>query len=542
MEILESTKAQEINRIIYQDPFKFADIMLGVWLHKRQRHWVQNASKRINILRPGNRWGKTVVAAVKHGWQGMCKPNLQGKVKHWKDWYKAEYQTLNFGPTYELGRGALLTLRDMCQGSFLIFVCPVCDSHRIESEIIDDKITYKCEECSEVFTEPASRTNKSMLQDWALINDKSEANQLPFLEFKTGARVLGRSYSEMGVAFKMKALAYISGDECADINELWTFTNNTLLPRLISLNGTMDLVGTPQPEGHDYMRMIEMAEEDMKRKDWKEDGMFYTQRGSMYENTFLPRNVIRDIERIADPMMRKQIIEGEHVEVGDKYFGYERVQNAIDYNLSLLSDGDTGRKYLVSVDFSGGESVWADYTVIIVVDYTEEPYRVVYFNRFKGGDMPIPSQYMLVEDVHRNFRVDGSVVNLIIDSSALGGKNAMAFLGHLNPISFDMLPKPKAEMLATLKIAFDGGQSEAMRRSRLQDEKGNWTDDKQEWGLIRFPDIPPLINELTNYRLDDTKLRTDCVMALGMAIHWIELRRPRKLKPDVFDFDFLAMD
>ena len=189
----------------------------------------------------------------------------------------------------------------------------------------------------------------------------------------------------MGVAFKMKALAYISGDECADIAELWTFTNNTLLPRLVSLDGTIDLVGTPQPEGTDYMRMIELAEEDMEKPDWKEKGIFYTQRGSMYENEFLPRDAIEKMKRTMDPVMAQQVIEGEYVEIGDKYFGFERIQHSVDRELQLVEQGIPNRKYITSVDFAGGESAWADFTVIMTIDYTEEPYKVVQFRRFKGG-------------------------------------------------------------------------------------------------------------------------------------------------------------
>ena len=58
--------------------------------------------------------------------------------------------------------------------------------------------------------------------------------------------------------------------------------------------------------------------------------MFYTQRGRMYDNVYLPKIAIQEIERIADVNMREQIINGEYVEVGDKYFGFERIQNSVD--------------------------------------------------------------------------------------------------------------------------------------------------------------------------------------------------------------------
>lgn len=502
---LDDQAMREINKQIFHDPIAFAEIILGLKLHEGQISWVKNSTKRINILRPGNRYGKTLVEAVKHIWHCMCKPNLEGRVQTHDEWLRVEYQTLNFGPTYELGRGALQLARDLVQGNILL---------------------------------PDGSTNKSLLKDWAITEDRADAQVLPYIEFKTGAKLLGRSYSEMGVAFKMKALAFVSGDECADINELWTFTNNTLLPRVVSFNGTIDMVGTPQPEGTDYMRMIEMAEEDMAKPNWKNDGLFYTQKGSMYENTFLPKEAIQEIERIADPIMREQIIRGEYVEIGDKYFGFERVQNSVEGELEQLEQGLPGRQYVTAVDFAGGESQWADFTVIVTIDYTDEPHRVVHFQRFKGGDISIPMQYKLAEEIAMKF---GGKGRLMIDSSSLGGKNAMAFLSHMNPISCEFGNTGggtlKAEMLATLKIALDGGNT-TRRRVREKDANGDWQDTNPDWGLIRIPNIPVLVNELQNYKLDDKKIRQDCVMAMAMVVHWIELRRPKVIRKKAVDFDF----
>ena len=535
----DKEKLGELNEKVFYSPAAFADLVLGIKLHPGQIDWINNSNKRINILRPGNRFGKTFVAAVKHGWHGMCKPLLDGKVMTPSEWMRVEYNTLNFGPTYELGRGALQVCRELFQGNMLVPVCPHCDTHRISRVSLQKN--YWCDDCHKQFGEPGWRTNNSLLKDWAITDDRADAQVLPYLEFRTGARMLGRSMSEMGVAFKMRKLAFITGDECGDIPDIWLFTNNTLLMRVVDMNGQIDLVGTPQPEGHDYMNMIEMAEEDMKLPDYNKTGMFYTQKGTTYENVNLPREAIMEIERIADPVMREQIIRGEHVETGEKYFGFTRIQNAIDDSIQLLEQAEPGRKYVTGVDFAGGESVWADYTVIMTVDYTQEPYKVVYFNRFKGGDIPIPMQYQLVEEVTMRFGGKGKV---IIDSSALGGKNAMAFLGHLNPISAEFGPTKsstlKAIMLATLKIAFDGGQSETRKRVREKLENGDWIDKTSEWGLIKIPNIQVLINELTNYRLDDIKLRTDSVMTLAMIIHWIEMRRPRMIRKQAVDFDFLS--
>lgn len=512
------------SKLIQTDIVVFAEVILGLPLshHFGQVRWFNNSTKTINILRPGNKWGKSMAGGVKHAWHVCLKPLLPKTLTD-DEWFEAKYETLNFGPGYEQAKEILRMCRDCIEGRILI--------------------PENYAKSTNPFTgEKYGNTNKSLLKGWFLTEDRADASMLPYLGFWNNAKLLGRSYDEMGKAFKMKAIAYASGDECADIENLWTFTNGTLLPRMVTVrNPQIDYYGTPQSGGTDYMTMIEMAEEDMKRPDYKTDGRWYVQKGSMYENVFLPKQTIQEIEAIADPQMREQIINGEYVEAGEKYFGYQRVQNAVDTKLRLLERGLPNRRYVTIVDFAGGESVWADYTVIMTIDYTEEPYKIVQFQRFKGGDVSIPMQYKLVEEVTMSF---GGKGKLIIDSSALGGKNAMAFLSHLNPVSAEFGPHRgstyKAEMLATLKIAFDGGQSPTRKRVLERNEEGEMVDRVKHWGVIRMPNLPVMINELQNYKLDDGKIRQDCVMTLAMGVHWIEMRRPKKQRKSAADFDLLG--
>lgn len=486
---------------------------LPVTRHPGQMRWLKNSRKLINILRPGNRFGKSLIGGGKHLYHAFTKINMNGMYRTTEEWERLKYDTLNFGPGYEQAREVLRLARDIAEGNIFI-----------PSEFQDEY----------------GVTNKSLLKDWFIVNDKSESQTLPHIEFSSGTKLYGRSYDEMGASFKMKAIAYVSGDEVADIAELWAFTNGTLIPRGAQYkNFSIDYYGTPQSEGHDYMRMIEMAEEDMARPDWEKSGMFYVQKGSMYENPFLDRQTVESIEKIADETMRKQIIEGEYVETGDKYFGYERVRNAIDERIKLIDRGIPGRRYLVTVDFAGGESYWSDYTVIAVIDFTEEPYRVVHFRRFQGRDMPIPMQYKLVEEIFMNFKEGSMMTKLIIDSSALGGKNALVFLRHMNPIQFDFTSQRKAEMLATYKIAFDGGNSDVLKRKVKTMPDGMRLDENPDWGIIKFPNIPAIVSEHMNYKLEDEKIKKDTVMALGMAVHYLEMRRPKKSRRQMVAFDLL---
>jgi len=497
---MDNLNSLKLSKKIRGNPLLFAEEFLGISVHKGQEKWVRAATRLINILRPGNKWGKTLIEAVIHIWHAVCKPKLKAKSE--SAWLRSRYQTLVFGPTYEQSRELLSMIVDLVQGNLLL---------------------------------PDGTTNKSQLKDWAITEDRSGAVLLPNIRWFNNASTLGRSYDEMGKAFKMKSLAFITGDECADITELWTFTNNTLLPRLTMFNGIIHFSGTPQPGGIDYNRMIKMAEEDMAKKDWKEQGMWYTQKGSLYENEFAPKDYIEKMERIADPELKKQIIYGEIVEIGEKYFGFTRIHNALDRNLQLLDHALPGRSYITAYDPAGGESVWADYSVCMTVDYTTEPYQVVHFWRVKGAkDVPIPMQYAKVKDIVTKFQS-----RLIVDTGSLGGKNAKVFLRELHPICFEGV-RSKGEMLDALKTAFDGGQSKERRRMLKINKKGKQVEVHLDWGLIRFPDIPQLYAELMNYRIEDKKIHQDCVMALGMAIWWIELRRPKIPRNRAEDFDLLA--
>jgi len=498
------TPQQLYSNKIREDPVFFAQKILGLPLHPGQQVWFKESHRKINILRPGNRWGKTMSEAIKHIWECMTKPKLAGKVLSEREWLDQPYETLNFGPGYEQAREVPRLIKDIVEGKIMF-------PNHMHQEW--------------------GRTNRSQLKGWAIMEDRVDAQMLPSLMFITGAKLLIRSYSEMGAAFKAKSIAFISGDECADIAELWTFTNITLLPRLVSLGGVLDFVGTPQPEGHDYLRIIEMAQDDMKN----EGNNFYTQKGTMYDNTFLDPVEIKKTEEIADPMLRKQIIEGEYVESGDKYFGFERISNAVDENMHWLERGVAGRDYFTSADFAGGKSVWADYTVILVIDYTEEPYRLVHFFRVQGNKMPIPMQYLKVEEIKEKFPG-----KLIIDGSALGGKNASAFLRHLKPISIDIGGRAKSEMLTSLKAAFDGGQS-TKRRRKLTYHGNEAIDENHNWGLLRMPSEDVVISELQNYRLDDKKIRNDIVVTLAQLVWWLELRRPKQTHNRMYAYDFNAI-
>lgn len=529
----------ELSTAVRENPLEFSDKMLGIWPHPGQQKWMLEAQKRlISYLRPGNRWGKSLDEALLHIWHAVIKPLRSGQVWSEEEWMRIPYDTLIFGPQYEQSRELLRLMVDIVEGNLSIQCCPNCNSHKIHKRTAKDKV-FRCLSCDYKFKNAKYRNNDSVLKGWAITDDKSSAQLMPGIVWFNKSQTLGRSFDDMGKSFKMKALAFITGDECSDVQELYTFTTNTLLPRLASYKGSIHFVGTPQPNGFDYQRMIETAEEEMKRPNWESQGLYYVQKGSMYDNIYLDAGYIKQIESVADPELRRQIIEGEFVNVGEKFFGYERVRNMIDPKLGQIEEGIPGREYLVSADFASGTSLWSDYTVIGVFDYTEEPWKLVKFIRVKAKDVPVPLQYEMIRQLALKFK--GRV---IIDSSGPGGKNAEAFLRDLHCINFDAGPtgsggSKKAQGLANLKSAMDGTGNQFLNRKLIVTKDGVRKDLNPNWGLVRVPNIPELIGELVNYAFADKKLRTDCVMMLMMAVDWLMMRRPKQSHSRAVDIDFL---
>ena len=212
----------------------------------------------------------------------------------------------------------------------------------------------------------------------------------------------------------------------------------------------------------------------------------------------------------------------------------------IQTDIKLLDSGYPNRQYIVSGDFAYGESVWADHTVFIVIDYTDEPWKVVGFVRMKAKDVPVPVQYEMFKDLVSRFRAKA-----IIDSSGPGGKNAYAFLKDIHPIPFEAgitggNTTRKYEGLASLKAAMDGAGNTELSRVIDIKQDGTRVDRKKNWGIIKIPNIPELISELINYRLDDKKLKTDSTMSLMMAVDWLMMRRPKQVRNRAVAIDMLA--
>lgn len=483
----------------------FAKEKLGVDIygHKGQVRWLNESHKMVNILRPGNQWGKTLILAIKHIYHAMTKYELRKFHLDSKDplaWLKAEYTTLNFGKTYEIAKSVHEAILALVAGEYTL-VNPATGEMYMNESKIKSAIVYAYDK------------------------------ELPYIEWWNNAVTLTRSTDDMGSAFKRRRLAFVSGDEVGDITDLINVLNATVMPRVAFYQGKIDLIGTPQDPG-DYSELIEMAEDHMEKHG--DLSQYFVQQGSMYENPGLSEEYIKQIEGIADQNLKDRIVYGDIAASGERYFTLNEVMNAIqgeylNYNEEtgiiespLTEEQAKAEKalYVVSVDYAASE----DRTVLGVVRYDVKPARLVFCRYFKGKEVPIPMQYQITREVYRAYEKGAYRIKLIFDANALGGQNAKAQLRDLHGMEFPgkgISPADaKANALGALKALFDEGR-------KVIEKDGETIDVNPSWGGFWLPNIRLLRTELEGYKLKDDKIRNDFVVMLAQAAYYIAKRRPK---------------
>src|SRR5688500_776426 len=75
------------------DPVAFLNALSPKKPHPGQIVWLRNANQNINVLVPGNRWGKSTVIAMRHIWKCVFKVGLTGLTRD--EWKAAEYETIS---------------------------------------------------------------------------------------------------------------------------------------------------------------------------------------------------------------------------------------------------------------------------------------------------------------------------------------------------------------------------------------------------------------------------------------------------------------
>lgn len=443
-----------------RDPVLFLNTLSPKKPHPGQVRWLREATQPINVLVPGNRWGKSTVIAMKHIWHCVFKVG------------QTRQDRLNFEP-YET-----ISVAMSADQAFIVF-----------------------------------REAKRLLQHPALrpLVASFRSSPFPHIVFTNGSVMHCRSAHDDGKYIDGHKYSFLSIDEAGWISNLRHLMTNVILMRLAG-GGSVDLIGTPKGFGDLYF-YFERGQRGV-------DG-YYSQRGSIYDNPHLPEDDIKMRDRLlasADPRVREQVLFGEFVDFTGLAFTRDQRDNAFDPAMPHHVPYQEGHRYVVAWDL--GRTT--DFTVGIVLDITERPWRLVSYTRLNR--VAWEEIYATIGRVAQEYKIRWSV----IDATGPQGdviEEELTKRGIMVDGYKSSTKALKVDLINSLQNAFDEGRGVTGEREQV-DEVGNvhmvpiLQDPGTGWGILRLPCIVQLMDEVGVYSLDDKDIPyTDSVMSLALAVN-----------------------
>ena len=459
-------------------------------LHDGQARFIQRARSQVNLLSPGNSWGKTELVAremVRRAWRKTGVP-----IATPQDWMHADWRGLIC--SYEYGTAGesfqrLLNLYNQ-RGNFYRLVAKVRQSEGEQQFVL-----------------------------------------------KNGSIIDFGSLKDNGRHVEATRRNFIVVDEVGQIPDFEKTYNDVLYPRTMGVEGVIWLIGTPKPHTDPFVYHIF----DIGLSG--EDRMYFAMEGdTLRDNTFWTEG---ERERVrANPKLfnndgslttlGRQVIKGEFVLSGGLFFNRVRVMRMFSGNWKFAEqEPQKGHQYLVAWDL-GGRKKNSDATVCFVWDTSTKPWRVVAFISLDGGDADWQEKYDLIQRTYEKWKppyvlvdVTGSTKDSVAEELENRGVpvEGVQFGGAgVGGKKFNML---RALQLATeMECQYEVAERDATtgeETRRVVTHKG----------LLQFPSVenePELARvkkEFDFYVLKDEGLKQDCVMANSMlAFYALEEQVP----------------
>ena len=510
------------------DPVFFADKILGLPLHQGQKLWLWMTTKtqpdkayeiglsrkcwkdrvdfdriwnsgefKKNILVPSNRWGKTFVTSIKHIWINCYKIGAIGSPEHKKE---LRCGTLNLSPHSNQCQAGYEYILDILAGKFMFQVDGI------------------------------SQTNNCRISNFYATHN-SQKRQISFNN-GTFYRAIPTGEDQASSLAGMRFL-YISYDEAPQSLHLKQELPAKIMSRLIDFGGTLDIVGTPEVDKPSHQYFHHIAKLGLEAKDG-----WWTLIGQISDNTFLRTEEInKTLEAIksTDPAKYRQVKYGEFVTTGKKMFDSIIVERLWDEEKPRMVMN--GHQYILWADW--GFSDTGDPTVFYVLDYTLAPfYRVVFRESIHGGSPVAVLTRAKILQREWNAAVFGH------DASSMGGVIIKKMLREMEMgkiVDFTSAGGQKMDMLFYMINVMSAGRKPEF------DAEGKVKELNPDFGRLRSYYIPELEEQLGNYQynpdkgVSDKRIEQDDVMALGMAIWWLE-RKFMKKPVGTVQFNPLAAD
>jgi hypothetical protein len=265
------------------DPVLFVREFLEIEPHKGQVRWLTRSTRPENLLCTGNRWGKSLVQAMKIIHRCIFR------IRKLKYDSSGRYTAVNASITMDQAKIIFHSVLRLMAGKSLM-------------ELMVDRVRW---------------------------------TPYPQLYFSNGAVFTARSTQNRGEHLLGNDYDFFNFDEAAFELHPEYVLDEVVAMRLADREGMLDLTSTPKGKNWFYRRAMELS---------KRPGTCYVQKGSTLENPHVSKEYVdRKIETLSDARV-SQNIYGEFVDTGDEIVSEELIQRALAMS-SGLSDPREGHRY-----------------------------------------------------------------------------------------------------------------------------------------------------------------------------------------------------
>jgi hypothetical protein len=338
-----------------------------------------------------------------------------------------------------------------------------------------------------------------------MVREDTVATYYQGLYFANGAVCQFRTTEEKAKAILGYRANGISVDEAAFEKHLKAIVNEVLLMRLISTNGPLILVSTPDGinDFYEVVEMIrhgaQMVEGDTAWLDPKmKQGLVFS---TIADNIGfgVTQEFVDRMEETLDSATKEAQLRGAFLNPSEAFFvPSDRILKGFTGRLPDEMMPKPGHRYVIFWD----PSISSDPTACIVLDITKKPWvgvRMVHEKRPKGTDrllIDIWQTHTFFNSARDDIgRTSWAVTGF--DATGMGGQMIRSSLKGLTPvkaINFAGTSRIKRDAFMNLKTALLQGQ-------------------------LLIPDSwTPVKREVLNYRLDDEGIQQDLVFALAGAV------------------------
>lgn len=469
----------------------FAEHVLGICLHKGQQDFLREAIRfnedgtlmyRFVNFTASNRWGKTVELAVVQLFFATYK---HGLLTEGEDWAKHPYGIINLCPLVDLAN----VLRDMVNSILL-------------------------SESKEQINNPKGRGRCIIGPLFERGNDGYTVTFGDYKGFRTKMTHVTMEYrttDDNAKAVQGTPKFLVTFDEAGRQKNFQNLMGAHIVPRTLDTGGLIATATTPDVDtGTDYEEWWKKGDPENAFR----DPLFYSARGSIYDNPHVTPKMIEELKSGTPPYLLPQVLEGRFVQSSEAFFSKLALDEAFKAELSPNFSREKDRYYIIAADFAVSKA--GDRSVFVVLDATSKPYTVKQvYEPARGTPHPdlIEKMKQLLEFYHAEWKQDNQIVHCealaTYDSTGLGGKMFQTEMSTLFPrprgYDFGGMTKKKLQILSSLRLLLDKG----------------WIVIPGEYAQVK--------QELKDYKRQDDKLQTDSVMALALAAHLAERTAPMEL-------------